>query len=78
MLQGGQFSALKEREFLEILEILMILSNFKPKKSTVLPFFLEKLSKIHKFGDFGSKNHQNVKKIQISVIFPSCRKLTIL
>ena len=41
-----------------MLEIFMILSNFKPKKSLFWPFLLEKLSKIHKIGDFGSKNLQ--------------------
>ena len=52
VLQSGQFAALKEREFLEI---LMILSNFKPKKSTFWPFFIENWSKIHKIGGFGCK-----------------------
>ena len=30
--------------------------------------FLEKLSKIHKIGDFGCKNNQNLKTIQRSII----------
>ena len=46
----------------------MILSNFKAKKSPFWPFLLEKLSKIHKSGDFGCKNHQNLKNIQRSII----------
>ena len=48
----------------------MILSNFKPKKLPFWPFLLEKLSKIHKIGDFGFKNHQNLKKILRSIIIP--------
>jgi len=43
----------------------MIFSNFKPKKSPFWPFLLEKLTKIHKIGDFGCKNHQNLKKNKI-------------
>ena len=39
VLQGGQFAALKKGIFLEI---LMILSNFKAKKSSFWPFLLEK------------------------------------
>ena len=61
------FGTLRERI---MLEIFMILSNFKPKKSPFWPFLLEKLSKIHKIGDFGCKNHQNLKKIQRSIIIP--------
>ena len=63
MLQVGQFAALKERE------IFIILRNFKPKKITILGIFVvEKFSKIHKIGDFGFKNHQNLRKIQRSII----------
>ena len=40
----------------------MILSNFNPKKLPFWAFLLEKLSKIHKIGDFGCKNHQYLKK----------------
>ena len=47
-----------------MLEIFMILSNFKPKKSPFWPFLLEKLSKMHKIGEFGCKNLQNLKEIQ--------------
>ena len=36
---------------------------FKPKKLPFWPFLLEILSKIHKIGDSGFKNHQNLKKI---------------
>ena len=53
-----------------MLEILKILSNFKPKMSPFWIFVLEKLSKIHKIGDFGCKNLQNLKKIQRSIIIP--------
>ena len=56
----------------------MILSNFKPKKSPFLPFFLEKLSKIPKIGDFGCKNNQNLKKIQRSIFIPLCCKSIIM
>ena len=42
--------------------------DFKPKKSPFWPFLLENLSKIHKIGDFGFKNHQNLKKMQRSII----------
>jgi len=38
-----------------MLEIFMILSNFKPKRSLFWPSLLEKLSKILKIGDFGCK-----------------------
>ena len=48
----------------------MILSNFKHKKSPFWPFLFEKLSKIHKIGDYGFKNHQNLKKIQRLIIIP--------
>ena len=44
--------------------------DFKPKRSTFWPFFKEKLSKIRKFGDFGCKNQQNLKKIQRSIMIP--------
>ena len=61
VLQDGQFAALKE------MEIFMILSL---KNHHFWPFLSEKLSKIHKFGDFGCKNHQNLKKIQRPIIIP--------
>ena len=38
-----------------IFEILMILSNFKPKKSSFWPFLLEKYPKIHKICGFVCK-----------------------
>jgi len=57
VLKGGQFAAFLKREGI-MLEIFMILNNFKPKKSSFWPFLLEKLSKIHKIGDFGCKNLQ--------------------
>ena len=56
MLQDGQFAALKERE------ILMIFSNFKPKKSPFWPFLFKEWSKIHKIGDFGYKNSSKFEK----------------
>ena len=65
MLQDGQFAALEEREF--FLKILMIFSNFKPKKS---PFLLEKWSKIHKISDFGCKNSSKFEKNQRSIFIP--------
>ena len=42
-----------------LLEILMVLSNFKPKNHHFGHFYSKKLSKIHKIGDFGCKNQQN-------------------
>ena len=48
----------------------MILTNYKPKKSPFWPFLFEKLSKIHKIGNFGRKNPQNLKKIQRSIFIP--------
>ena len=62
-----------------LLEILMILGNFKPKNHN-LAIFTRKIvmSKIHKIGDFGCKNYQNLKKFQTSIIMPLCRKLTNL
>ena len=38
-----------------MLEIFMILCNFKPKKSSFWPFLLEKQPKNHKIGGFGCK-----------------------
>ena len=46
-------AALKEREY--FLEILMILSYFKPKKSPFWLFLIENWSKIHKIGDYCGK-----------------------
>ena len=51
---GWSICGTKREEIM--LEIFMILSF---KKSPFWPFLLEKLSKIHKIGDFGCKNHQN-------------------
>ena len=73
VLQDGQFAALKERQYL-LLEIFMILTNFKPKKSPFWPFLLEKLSKNHeiKIGDFGckksSKFEENLKINNYSLV----------
>ena len=53
-----------------MLKNFMIFRNFKPKISPFWPFLLEKLSKIHKIGDFGCKNHQNLRKIQRPIIIP--------
>ena len=56
-----------------ILENLMILSYFKPKKSPFWPFLKENWSKIHKIGDFcckkASKFDEN-SKINIHSLVP--------
>ena len=51
----------------------MILSNFKPKRSTFWPFFKEKLSKIHKTDDFRCKKSlkfEENSKINICSLVP--------
>ena len=57
MIQDVEYAALKREEI--FLEILLILSNFKLKKTTILAIFIEKLVVLE------AKIHENLKKIEI-------------
>ena len=48
----------------------MILSYFKSKYHRFDYFYKKIGQKNHKIGGFGCKNHQNLKKIQRSIIIP--------
>ena len=68
MLQDVKLAALKEREY--FWKFLVILSNFKPKKSPFWPFLKKNSHKFKKIYVLVAKNNQNLKKLLRSIFIP--------